>query len=278
MKTHRRLIAVVLNVALGTCSNSAIAVGSPPVSGGTLMPFMVSASDTSLVPVLVRWAQTDGFAVVVDGRRVTTRSLREEAYLDLPLTPEARATTGATAEQAITAALKTYAAYRSDVEVSAVFKPPYFLSITTKRATPAVASVAPPQSPPSRQTASPPPATKPLPPPTTSASASTKVMPAPTWDAAARKSAGVMPATWLVGDSPSLRSVIEIWARQSGHQVEWASTHDYQITDAVKTIRYTGTFREALMQLAGSFGRLDAPLGMTFGQSGGRPVLRVFDL
>lgn len=266
--------------------------------------FRVLETDVSLLPMLIRWAQSDGLVVVLDGRRVTTKSLRESPYLDLPLTPEARLAIGTTAEEAIDAALKTYRSYRSNVEVAAVFKPPYFLSITTKRTIPLVESVAPPQSPqtspqnlPAPQTpkqvppqlatapkearpraAAPTPAPVPVAASGSTTNAPAAVTPVPTWDAAARKSAGVMPAMWVVGDSTSLRSVVEVWARQSGHQVEWISRHDYQITDAVRTTRYIGTFREALMQLAGSFGRLDTPLGMSFAQTGGRPVLRVFDL
>lgn len=250
--------------------------------------FAVAAADPSLVPVLVRWAQTDGLVVLLDGRRVTTKSLREAPYLDLPLTPEARSATGATAEEAIDAALKTYRSYQSDVEVSAAFKPPYFLAITTKRTTPLVASVAPPKSPQTSRQTPPTPqvpsqrasAPKRVSPPPASGNTNTAaaVVPYPTWDAAARRSAGVMPGIWLVGESRSLRAVVEAWAQQSGHQLEWTSKHDHPLTDAIRASHYRGTFRDALKRLAVAMGQLDKPLGMSFAQNGGRPVLRVFDL
>ena len=97
-------------------------------------------------------------------------------------------------------------------------------------------------------------------------------------DAAARKAGGVMTGRWLVNDSPTLRSIVEIWAKQTGYRVDWTSTHDYPVNSAVKTGVYTGTFNEALMRLAGAFGQFDTPLGMSFLNSGGMKTVRVFDL
>ncbi|SCK09089.1 Toxin co-regulated pilus biosynthesis protein Q [Variovorax sp. HW608] len=86
-----------------------------------------------------------------------------------------------------------------------------------------------------------------------------------------------MSGTWLVGDSQSLRAVVEAWAKQSGFQVEWTSTRDYKVSDAIRASRYTGTFREALLGLAAAFGQLESPLGMTFVNKAGSPTLHVFD-
>lgn len=257
-----------------------------------LETFRSVSADTTLLPLLVRWAQTDGLVPVLNGRRVTTRSLRDEAYVDLPLTPAARSAKGSSVEDAIAAVLGTYASYRSDVEVTAAFKAPYFVEITTrKRSSPIVAQAprlplpTPLRSPAdlasatvsaSRSTPStlqPPPSS-----PTRVATISAGVIPAPAWDIAARKSAGVMSGTWLVGDSPTLRAVVEAWATQGGFEVEWKSKRDYKVSDSIRAARYTGTFREALLHLAGAFGQLDSPLGMTFVNSNaGRPTLRVFD-
>jgi hypothetical protein len=282
------ITSAALAVGVGTVQAAEITAPAPasPQSfrGSTATPaeFRVLATDTSLLPVLIRWAQTDGLMPVLDGRRVTTRSLRDDAYADLPLTAEARAVTGTTAEQAITSILKTYAPYRSDLEVTAQTEPPYILAITTRRAQ-LGATAAPLPSP-----AAPPAAQQPAPrfltpersrseaPATLTTSA--KVEPEKTWDAPARKAAGVMRGTWVVGNSPSLRSVVEAWARQSGYHVEWTSRRDYRISDDIRAGTYTGTFQEALMRLANAFGQLEAPLGMSFSSSAGGKALRVFDL
>ncbi|WP_157730547.1 TcpQ domain-containing protein [Variovorax sp. HW608] len=278
-----------------------VAIGILLVAGSTARAgeFQIVPTDKTLLPVIVRWAQTDGLVAILNGRRVTTRSLRDEPYADLPLTAEARTVTGATAEQAIAAALRSYGSYRTDVEVTATFKPPYFVAITTRKATPvAVASQSPttvsaqpaqrPQFPPSLQNTAAashapaagrptPPALQPPPPPPRIAATTAALVAYPTWDSSARKSAGVMSGTWLVGDSQSLRAVVEAWAKQSGFQVEWTSTRDYKVSDAIRASRYTGTFREALLGLAAAFGQLESPLGMTFVNKAGSPTLHVFD-
>src|SRR5262249_4709960 len=118
----------------------------------------------------------------------------------------------------------------------------------------------------------------PSPPPRIAAATSSAVVPDPAWDGAARKSAGVVSGTWLVGDSQSLRAVVEAWASQSGVEVEWLSTHDYKISAEMRSGHYIGTFREALLQFAAAFGQLEAPLVMTFvNKAGRRPTLRVVD-
>jgi len=88
------------------------------------------------------------------------------------------------------------------------------------------------------------------------------------WDAAARAAAGVLPMTWKVGDSQSLRAVVEAWGKVAGVRVVWEASTDYAVTDEVRAGKYAGTFKEALMQLAASFGQLPAPVGMTFIEQG----------
>ena len=102
------------------------------------------------------------------------------------------------------------------------------------------------------------------------------VIPDQSVDAAARKAGGVMSGRWLVNDTATLRSIVEIWATQSGYRVDWNSTLDYPVNSAVKTGVYTGTFKEALGQLAGKFGELPQPLGMQFSENG--LFLRIYDL
>lgn len=95
-------------------------------------------------------------------------------------------------------------------------------------------------------------------------------------DAPAGAAAGALPATWLVGDSKSLRSVIEGWASTAGIRVDWTSPNDYEVTNAVRTATFAGTLKEALGQLAANFGTLPTPLGMKFQNNG--QILRVYDL
>lgn len=205
--------------------------------------FAVLPSDTLLVPVLVRWAESGGLVPTFNGRQVTSKTLNDGPRVDLPLTVEARAVIGATAPEAIAAVLKTYTGYRTDVALGATLQSPNVLAITAEK---------PPMPQPEAATTQ-----------------------EKTWDAPARKAAGAHPEAWAINDSQSLRAVVERWAQQAGLRVEWESKHDFQMTDVVRAGVYSGTFKEALGQLASRFGRLSMPISMKFSSSG--LVLRVTD-
>jgi len=223
--------------------------------------FDVLPTDTLLVPVLVRWAESGGMVAVLNGRKVTSATLPEVARHDLPLTPEARAVRGANAADAIVAMLKTYAGYRTDVALTAQLQAPNVLAITSTKpaSTTPQASVAPPPQTPTRAAA---------------AQAAAPVQ-EKSWDDPARKAAGALPQQWDIKDSQSLRAVVERWAQQAGLRVQWESSHDFPLTEVVKTGAYSGTFKEALGQLAGRLGQLSMPIAMKFSSSG--LVLRVID-
>lgn len=92
-----------------------------------------------------------------------------------------------------------------------------------------------------------------------------------------QKSTAARAATsWEVGDRTTLRAVIEAWATQNQIVVRWETTADYPVTPEAKAATYTGTFKEALGQLASRFGELPKPLGMKFLANGS--VLRVYDV
>lgn len=92
-----------------------------------------------------------------------------------------------------------------------------------------------------------------------------------------QKSTAARTATsWEVGDRSTLRAVIEAWAKQNEIVVRWETAADYPVTPEAKAATYTGTFKEALGQLASRFGELPKPLGMKFLSNGS--VLRVYDV
>ncbi|MDM0015056.1 TcpQ domain-containing protein [Variovorax sp. J22P168] len=280
--------------------------------------FEVSPSDARLISVLVRWAQQAGLTPVLNGRRVTAETLAHESYTDLPLTREARASAGSSVDQATSSILRTYATYRTGIEVSAVRRAPHFLAITTKQRSPdapvvMAAAAIPPTS--LQPTAAPQipslqPATRkpehtaaPRPAPATPSSQlppanrfvaaapppqagraeqearGPSVAVQPAWDTSARRAAGALEGVWTVGQSQSLRAVVESWASTAGFRVRWDSRHDYPVTDAVRAGVYPGTFKAALARLASAFGEFEVPLSMRFDNTNqGRPVLQVFDM
>jgi hypothetical protein len=104
------------------------------------------------------------------------------------------------------------------------------------------------------------------------------VVPEKTWDMPARKAAGVVRGAWVVGDSPTLRAVVERWGASAGVRVQWDSKNNYPVTPTVRARgEYGGTFQEALMQMAGDFGQFQVPLSMTFATNAGIQTLRVTD-
>ncbi|MDM0029118.1 TcpQ domain-containing protein [Variovorax saccharolyticus] len=235
----------------------------------------MNADDDFLLPVLIRWAQAGGLVPILNGRRVTARTLSDEAYSDLPLIAEARGASGSTVDQAVTEILSAYRGYRANLEVTAAIAPPNLLAITTRQV--------------GGQISKPTPAVwtrEPLPPPQLArAESPTSATPSPPtvdleprWDAAAQKAAGAARGVWRVGDGRSLRAVVEAWAMQSGYRLDWTSQQNPPVSDGVRAGTYTGDFREALARLAAEFGEFNRPLGMSFINTNGAKVLHVFDM
>lgn len=81
-------------------------------------------------------------------------------------------------------------------------------------------------------------------------------------------------AQWPIEDD-SLRRVIMHWGSTVGVSVHWDSTRDYTLTPEVRAGRFTGSFKDALFQLAQKYQMLDAPLLLEFSEDG--TVLRVRD-
>jgi len=81
-------------------------------------------------------------------------------------------------------------------------------------------------------------------------------------------------AQWPIEDE-SLRRVILHWASAVGIEVRWDSTRDYTITPEARAGNFTGTFKDALFQLAQKYQMLDAPLALEFSEDG--TVLHVRD-
>lgn len=81
-------------------------------------------------------------------------------------------------------------------------------------------------------------------------------------------------AQWPIEDE-SLRLVILRWASAVGIEVHWDSTRDYTITPEARAGNYSGSFKDALFQLAQKYQMLDAPLSLEFSEDG--TVLRVRD-
>jgi hypothetical protein len=96
------------------------------------------------------------------------------------------------------------------------------------------------------------------------------------WDSAARFASGAFTMHWNVGEKTSLRGIVEAWGKTAGIRIQWESTSDYALNDAVRTGQYSGTFKEALGQLASRFGEFAKPLGMKFISNG--TVLRIYDI
>ncbi|MDN6885226.1 TcpQ domain-containing protein [Variovorax sp. CAN2819] len=81
-------------------------------------------------------------------------------------------------------------------------------------------------------------------------------------------------AQWPIEDD-SLRRVIMHWGSAVGIEVRWDSTRDYTITPEVRSGNFTGTFKDALFQLAQKYQMLSAPLLLEFSPDG--TVLHVRD-
>ena len=81
-------------------------------------------------------------------------------------------------------------------------------------------------------------------------------------------------AHWPIEDE-SLRLVILRWGNAVGVSVQWDSTRDYTITPEVRSASFSGSFKEALFQLAQKYQMLDAPLLLEFSQDG--TILHVRD-
>lgn len=227
--------------------------------------FSVASSEDTLVPVIVRWALAEGLVPVLNGRRVTARSLRGESFADIPLTDEARSVAGPDLQQAISAILKGYVGHHG-VQVTATLHPPYFLKITTTRPE-TDETTASPSMPARAPGAAQPPETPPV-----------VFQAEPTWDLPARKAAGVLSGLWLIGQSATLRSTVQSWAQHGGYALDWQSSRDFPIPDELRGKVFSGSLRDAMTQLAASFGKLDQPLGITFDDTAVGLRLRVIDL
>lgn len=81
---------------------------------------------------------------------------------------------------------------------------------------------------------------------------------------------------WSAAKQASLKAIVQQWANQSGIRLDWESKSDYPSSPAIARGDYTGTFKEAVGQLAANFGDLPVPLGLKF--SNGGAVLRVYDM
>jgi len=81
-------------------------------------------------------------------------------------------------------------------------------------------------------------------------------------------------AQWPIEDD-SLRLVIMHWGSAVGIEVRWDSTRDYTITPEARSGKFSGSFKDALFQLAQKYQMLDAPLLLEFSQDG--TVLNVRD-
>ncbi|BEP41132.1 hypothetical protein GmRootV15_17210 [Variovorax sp. V15] len=81
-------------------------------------------------------------------------------------------------------------------------------------------------------------------------------------------------AQWPIEDE-SLRRVIMHWGSTVGVEVRWDSTRDYTLTPEVRAGHFSGSFKDALFQLAQKYQMLDAPLLLEFSEDG--TVLRVSD-
>ncbi|WP_143684568.1 TcpQ domain-containing protein [Variovorax sp. KK3] len=107
----------------------------------------------------------------------------------------------------------------------------------------------------------------PEPPPT---AAAMPAEPAPSLQVAESRS------SWPIGDKKTLREVLDDWTALGGVKLVWESTSTQTLTDAARAQAYGGTFRESVAQLAGTFGELAKPIGMSFLDNGA--ALRVYDL
>ncbi|MCR6481011.1 TcpQ domain-containing protein [Variovorax sp. ZS18.2.2] len=85
----------------------------------------------------------------------------------------------------------------------------------------------------------------------------------------------VAPSNWTVADEPTLRDVVSRWASLGGIQLHWVSPRNLPIDTEIRGT-YSGSFKQALVQLADKFGALEAPFGFRFLDNG--TVLRVYDL
>lgn len=81
-------------------------------------------------------------------------------------------------------------------------------------------------------------------------------------------------AQWPIEDE-SLRRVIMHWGSAVGIEVRWESTRDYTLTPEVRSGKFTGSFKDAVFQLAQKYQMLSAPLLLEFSEDG--TVLQVRD-
>ena len=72
----------------------------------------------------------------------------------------------------------------------------------------------------------------------------------------------------------SLKRVIETWSSKAGVKLNWSFNDDYLLTEEVKSSTYSGSFKDALVQLATKFGQLKTPLAMKFENDGS--ILNVY--
>lgn len=83
------------------------------------------------------------------------------------------------------------------------------------------------------------------------------------------------PTNWTVAGERTLRDIFTSWTRAAGVRLQWEATHDVPAAAEMRGT-YFGSLKDALVQLAGKSGPMDAPVGIRFLEGG--KALRVYDL
>ena len=84
------------------------------------------------------------------------------------------------------------------------------------------------------------------------------------------------PTSWAVDNGKTLHEILAKWTALAGMKLVWESNAEHPSSEAVRGATYSGSFREALGQLAGQYGEFKTPLGMKFLDNG--TTLRVYDM
>lgn len=116
------------------------------------------------------------------------------------------------------------------------------------------------------------------PPPETEVASAVKSSPAGNVAAAAANPlspSAEAPTSWTVGGERTLRDIFTSWTTAAGVRLQWEAARDVPAAAEMRGT-YSGSLKDALIQLAGKSGGLDVPMGIRFLEGG--KALRVYDL
>jgi len=232
----------------------AIAAEAPP-EPIPLSLYVVNSSDASLLQLVRRWARIDRIGFTWSG------------FVDYPITQRMKQIHATSLEDALAQVRETLVGVRVPLAISVdgengvVVQPGILVApaLVAEEKPAAAAAVASAPVAPAAAGLSPSAA------PSTTPKTSHAVAPVPAL------------SKWPVVDADkTLFELVTRWAQLGGARLQWDSKAVLPVSEAVRKTDYSGTFGEALGQLAGSFSDVQTPVGMKFLDQGA--VLRVYDI